>query len=429
MKQFGRRIIFFLLTLILFLVAHQYTKSPGELFYLLLFPYVCSFILIFKRKIINRIKLRQVIRLLIPLIIIIIFAIYFASLLGGKIVFHEFIIIIHFLLSFGVILIASHLLITKGVSWITTKISPHIFRSNKPLELISENSLRILLVIFLIFPYILSVLEIHRIKVTDKKNPSSLYGYQYEDIEVLTRDQLKIKGWFIPDKASRKSVIICHGLGANKSNFLPTIDLWRKQGYSVVIFDFRGHGASNGHTTTFGLKEKEDVLAVFNYLQTKSELDQDQIYGYGLSMGSAPLIYAAAENNGFKMLILDSPYADLTTMSREIMAKFKIIPRPISEVMRKISLCFVSLDVGFNIIKVSPKNQIPNILSTPLLIIHGKNDRIIPHEQSLILYENARTDKELWLVDDMDHMEALFGHPSYSEKIFGFIKKHSSGEN
>jgi alpha-beta hydrolase superfamily lysophospholipase len=54
-------------------------------------------------------------------------------------------------------------------------------------------------------------------------------------------------------------VVICHGAGANRGNFIDFLSVFHTRGYNSLIFDARGHGDSDGHTCTFGLYETRDV--------------------------------------------------------------------------------------------------------------------------------------------------------------------------
>ena len=64
---------------------------------------------------------------------------------------------------------------------------------------------------------------------------------------------------------------------------------------NVLLFDFRGHGESDGHTVRFGAGERRDVLAAVAYLRERRPGQARQVVGLGVSMGAATLTLAAAE--------------------------------------------------------------------------------------------------------------------------------------
>src|SRR5262249_30267548 len=120
-----------------------------------------------------------------------------------------------------------------------------------------------ILLVPLVLPYVQAALFIYRFKVPNPYSTQELLERDSEEVEFGTEDGLTIRGWFLPAKSGcpSRTLIICHGLGANRSNFLPYVQVGDALGANVLIFDFRGHGDSDGHTVTIGYKEKLDVLA------------------------------------------------------------------------------------------------------------------------------------------------------------------------
>lgn len=153
---------------------------------------------------------------------------------------------------------------------------------SKKVRLLLSRIVAFPILLILAVPFFLAETTIHRPKVSNVMNPQKTLGYRYSEVTLKTRDHLKIKAWYIPAN-SQKAVIIAHGLGANKSNFIGTVDLWHSLGFNVLIFDFRGHGNSDGHTVSFGYRERYDVLAGLEYLMNERKFLPSHIWGYGVS--------------------------------------------------------------------------------------------------------------------------------------------------
>ena len=64
---------------------------------------------------------------------------------------------------------------------------------------------------------------------------------------------------------------------------------------NVLLFDFRGHGDSDGHTVSLGRHERLDVLAAVHYLRPQRAEQARMAMGLGISMGASALTHAAAE--------------------------------------------------------------------------------------------------------------------------------------
>ncbi|HEV2121586.1 MAG TPA: alpha/beta hydrolase, partial [Chloroflexota bacterium] len=97
---------------------------------------------------------------------------------------------------------------------------------------------------------------------------------------------LRLHGWYVPPRARKAVVMVCHGFGTNRTE---GIDVWpwlNEAGYGVLLFDFQAHGESEGRYTTVGLREVEDVHAAIDYLQ-KREGEDVILLGFGISMGAS----------------------------------------------------------------------------------------------------------------------------------------------
>src|SRR5262249_41498850 len=124
-------------------------------------------------------------------------------------------------------------------------------------------------------------------------------------------DGVRLRGWFIPAATrSERTVLFCHGIGANRSQVLYYLKVADALGANVLAYDSRGHGDSDGHTVTMGHKEKDDVLTALAYLRNERPAQARQVIGLGVSMGTSGLIGAAAEvEPPLAGLIVDSGFA------------------------------------------------------------------------------------------------------------------------
>ncbi|MBF0122167.1 MAG: alpha/beta hydrolase [Candidatus Omnitrophica bacterium] len=269
-------------------------------------------------------------------------------------------------------------------------------------------------------PFFLAMTSIHRVKIGDGHTPKTAWGFEYEDVSLKTSDGLHIKGWFVP-AASDKAVIIAHGLSANKSNFLGTVEMWHELGLNVLIFDFRGHGMSEGHTVTFGYEERRDIMAAAEYLLKEKKFTSDKIIGYGVSFGGAAMIQAAKEMPIFHKLIIDSSFANLGDMADMIVDGEVIIPSFCRKAFKEIGLFFVRLDLGFDIREKSPENAIGGIAGTPILLIHGKGDPMINWRQTERLFERAKDPKQVVFLETQGHFGTP-NDPAYRDIIRTFIE-------
>ena len=77
-------------------------------------------------------------------------------------------------------------------------------------------------------------------------------GLPYQDIELVTEDNIKLHGWFIPNIDAKGTVLFFHGNAGNISHRLQSIDIFNRMNLNVFILDYRGYGQSEGATTEKG---------------------------------------------------------------------------------------------------------------------------------------------------------------------------------
>jgi pimeloyl-ACP methyl ester carboxylesterase len=269
------------------------------------------------------------------------------------------------------------------------------------------DALPALLLGVLVLAYLLAVMNVHRFKIPNAATPQSALGRQYEDVTLTTGDGLTLRGWFIPAReSSERTVVICHGLGANRSMFLGHVQVGDALEANVLMFDFRGHGDSDGHTCTLGHQEKLDVLAAVDYLRTQKPGQAREIIGLGISMGSAALVRAAADlEKPLDALILDSGFASALELTDSILTNF---PAPVRPPLVLLGVPLASLHAGCRLPDVRPIDRIGSVRA-PVLIVHSRHDPLIPCEHSIRLYEQAAQPKVLLLTDTAGHGSVLAG--------------------
>src|SRR5450759_4009820 len=104
--------------------------------------------------------------------------------------------------------------------------------------------------------------------------PPSVYKADYEEVSFISVDGIVLKGWLVkPARYVQKSsaIILCHGLGANRSDFTELAVLLSQRGHFVLLFDFRAHGESSGRRTSLGYHEQRDIEAVLAFLKTRRD--------------------------------------------------------------------------------------------------------------------------------------------------------------
>jgi uncharacterized protein len=220
---------------------------------------------------------------------------------------------------------------------------------------------------------------------------------QARDVEFTTQDGVKLIGMLFVRPGALRTIVLCHGHKSAKEMLRPLINFFPND--TILIFDFRAHGQSEGSISTLGWQESLDVLAAVKFLTTCFETKNLPIYGLGVSMGAASLLHAAAQGAPFKALVLDSTLARLSDQIYDTFSRRTSLPRfPFLYIAQWI----FAWEAGCLAYKLDLCEDVKWV-HCPLLIIHSRDDSIIPFTQVEQLVACVQGPKEVWFVDHAYH--------------------------
>lgn len=249
---------------------------------------------------------------------------------------------------------------------------------------------------------------------------------EYRDISFRGTDtSITLKGWLFQAKNSDSVIILIHSYGSNRLQFsIKTVDMIKEflnKGYNVFTFDLRNSGESDGKDTTLGVSEKEDIQAAIAYLLRQGN---KHITLMGFSTGASASILAAAESESVDAVIADSPYADLKAYLSESLGKWTHLPSfPFNK-----TISFAMGVSGIDFEKASPVNVLTAERPPHMLIIHGQEDKLIPVENSIELYQKYSalnsSGAEFWMTKNNGNATSFENFPEeYMKRVFAFLDK------
>lgn len=235
----------------------------------------------------------------------------------------------------------------------------------------------------------------------------------FETVKFTASDGVRLAGWFIPNKNSKKAVIICHGYPMDKGDVYGMSSFLAKN-FNLLLFDFRAMGESGGFFSTGGAKETMDIDAAVAFLAAKGFRTAG---GFGFSMGASAILMSA--NPALTARVADAPYADLVEQLAYIFKGYGALGRPLIRMMN----CWSVLLLGVNMDEVSPLRRAAE-LTGPLLLIHGDTDSHVPVRASLAL-KAADPGAELWIIKNAGHgATRIAAGSAYEKKVTGFFEKN-----
>jgi predicted alpha/beta-fold hydrolase len=236
----------------------------------------------------------------------------------------------------------------------------------------------------------LDIAKMNRLMKTFYHRPemkiSDATGLEY--VNFKAKDGLNISGVkFKCNPDSKKWVVVCHWFGGQKFWALYNAIMFRKMGYNILAFDFRGHGKSDNDTTTMGAKEIWDLMGAIEFLNQTE--DVEHIATYGISMGAFCVSYLSvydpefAKKNKVKYGICDSDYESVYSLLYHIRNTYvRFIPRwrtkqSVIKLMEHHNN--VEKEHGIDLFQTGVKAKIEtegHMPAYPILFMHSQNDAV-----------------------------------------------------
>ncbi|MCD6291254.1 MAG: alpha/beta fold hydrolase [Anaerolineae bacterium] len=250
------------------------------------------------------------------------------------------------------------------------------------------------------------------------------YGLEAEVVRFPSRDGLLLGGYWIPARRPRGTVIMLPGHNGSLDPDLIHVPALVRHGYNVLIFDFRGHGRSQGNAVSWGCYERLDLLGALDFLRRR---DVDRVGVWGFSMGAAVAIRTAPETDGIAAIVSDGCYADLLSAGCGWMAQ-RGLRGPAVKLFGRLVLRMAEWRLGCSLRDASPIRWVGKIAPRPVLFIQGELDPYVPQQDFLALWEAAREPKERWVVPGAGHRDADKFYPAaYRHHVLDFLDRWLAG--
>ncbi len=207
-------------------------------------------------------------------------------------------------------------------------------------------------------------------------NPPDL---AFEDVEFEAADGTRLHGWYIPHENPRAVILFSHGNAGNLSRRSGTARVLNELvGASVMLYDYRGYGRSEGRPNEKGIVQ--DARAARDWLAEREGIAPEDVVLMGRSLGGAVSVDLAQD--GARALVLESTFTSIPDMAavHYPWLPFRFLIRNRLDSATKITA-----------------------YQGPLLQSHGNADRLIPFEIGRRLHETASGPKQFLVVEGGDH--------------------------
>jgi pimeloyl-ACP methyl ester carboxylesterase len=272
----------------------------------------------------------------------------------------------------------------------------------------------------------------------DEPSSPTEYGLPFTEVLFPSRDGLTLHGWLIPAEAvttyseessdwaagSKGTIVFGHGRFGSKDPDLKYVPWLREAGYNCFLFDFRGHGRSEGDYTSFGYHERKDLLGAIDLLKSKGIA---RVGVLGFSLGAVVGISTAAQNTAITAVVADGAFVKpRRALARG--AEERGVPRWLVRALGPSILWLAGRRVGGDLEESDPLRWAHEIAPRALFLIHGEEDPYVSVEEVRRLHDAAGEPKELWIAPGAGHRRVDQVYPDeYRERVTGFFGRYLSG--
>jgi uncharacterized protein len=210
-----------------------------------------------------------------------------------------------------------------------------------------------------------------------------------QDVWLTAYDGTKLHAWWIPSDKAKLTFLAFHGNAANIANRAPAYEFLRDLPANVFALEYRGYGRSEGKPNEAGLYR--DSEAAYQYLVNTRGTDPRTIVSFGQSLGTAVAAHLAAQHE-VGGVVLEAPFPSASRVARQV---FWFLP-------------------GLGLLLHSQFDTQARLgqINAPVLIVHCKQDPVIPFQFGREVYSAARPPKDFLQIDGQCHEEASLIAPT-----------------
>lgn len=233
-------------------------------------------------------------------------------------------------------------------------------------------------------------------------------GLAYQDLTLTTEDDERLNAWFVPAEQARGTLLFFHGNAGNISHRLDSLRIFHQLQLDVLIVDYRGYGRSSGRPTEQGLYR--DGQAAWRYLTEERQVDPNDIVLFGRSLGAAVAAHLAARQP-VGAVILESGFTSIADLGSDL---YPFLP--------------VRLLVRYRYPTAEDLTQV----TAPVLVVHSRDDEIIPFSHGEQLYQVASEPKWFLEIEGSHNTGFLDSGETYIQGLQAFLDKLEAlgaGEN
>ena len=245
------------------------------------------------------------------------------------------------------------------------------------------------------------------------------FGLIYEEVEFSPRDwpELTLRGWWMPAEDAKGTVIRIHGLDSTRDSSLGLSKALVEGGYSVLVFDLRGHGESDTAQMGAGIHEQDDLRGAIDYVLTHRGAEPGRVLLYGDSFGGAIALMTAFDEPAVAGLFSDSSFTSVSDLLIQEIADRTRAARWSATALRP-GILFVARTVkGLDINEVRPVDS-ASLYDYPLGLVHCRGDERVPLEHLAQIRKQVTVAPHMTIYENCEHSQ---GWEEYTDHYEAYL--------
>lgn len=225
-------------------------------------------------------------------------------------------------------------------------------------------------------------------------------GLDYTSVTIATRDGETLHGWWMPVPNAKGTVLFLHGNAGNISHRINYLAMFKRLGYNMLLFDYRGYGQSSGVPSESGTYL--DAQAAWRYLTETRSIAPARIVVFGESLGGAVAAWLAAQQKP-GLLALASTFTSVPDLAAKL---YPFLP------VRWISR-----------FDYDTRKSLQSV-TCPVFIAHSPQDEIIPFEHGQQLFQAAPEPKQFLTLEGGHNTGFIFMQPAWIKSLGAFLDEN-----
>jgi uncharacterized protein len=234
---------------------------------------------------------------------------------------------------------------------------------------------------------------------------------QLRDVAFVSAGQT-IRGWFIPSR-NGAAVVLAHGSSGDRSHVAKEGRALANAGFGALMFDWPGHGESDGRVT-YGTRERDALREAVGFVASQPGVDAGRIGALGISVGAPLIALEASGDLRVRAIVMVSPFCDSVEQTRAEYARWGQVAQWPALWVDRIFMSDGPLRIADSLRALGGRS---------LLVVAGEGDPTVPLSMSKEVYDTADAKKELLVLPTNAHadFDALAPGP-YGERIVHFFQ-------